>query len=240
MRIFAYLILIVSFSCNNSLVQKSESAAVNHHQPEDQEVNNIIAEYKPMVDSLNQVIGVLQVDLKRDKVSAESLIGNFVADLVQEYALTFSKEKGTPLPDMTLLNKGGLRSSVSAGEVTRVDIYELMPFENKIVLVEMDSASMMEMANYLIDKNGQPIANAQLHSLSGKIKRFTINQKELENKTYYVATSDYLANGGDDMSFFKGKKRIELELLRDVIIEHISSKNMSPINVKLDGRLKVE
>lgn len=240
MRFFVLLLIFISISCNKSFVQKSEQVAVNKEQKEDEGINEIISEYKPMVDSLNQVIGVLAVDLKRDKYSSESLIGNFVADLVQEYALNFSEKMGTPKPHMTLLNKGGLRTSIAKGEVSRVDIYELMPFENKIVLVEMDASSMQELADYLIEKNGQPISNAQLHSLSGKLKTFRVDGEEIKDQTYYVATSDYLANGGDDMTFFKGKKRIELELLRDVIINHIESKNMTPINVSLDGRLKVE
>lgn len=240
MRFVAYLILFISFSCNNSFIKNGKSIELNEEQQEDPGINQIISGYKPMVDSLNQVIGLLETELKRDKYSAESLIGNFVADLVFKYTQNFSEKNGTPSPDMAILNKGGLRTSLAPGKITRVNIYELMPFENKVVIVVLDSTGMMEMAKYLISKNGQPIANARLHSLSGKIKSFTVNGEPIKKQNYYVATSDYLANGGDDMEFFKGKERIELELLRDVIIQHVTDQNMNPIKIKLDGRLKVE
>ena len=60
--------------------------------------------------------------------SPESLLGNFVTDLcLRQYS---------NIADICVMNNGGLRSNLTKGEITRGDIYTLMPFENELVILE--------------------------------------------------------------------------------------------------------
>jgi len=62
-----------------------------------------------------------------------------------------------------------------------------------------------------------------------------------ENKTYRVATSDYLSNGGDHMNFFKNPISTDKTgvKIRDAILDYIIGLKEKEIevNAALDGRI---
>ena len=66
--------------------------------------------------------------------------------------------------------------------------------------------------------------------------KFTINKIEINNQSlndnqiYYVATSDYLANGGDNMTFFKESKiKFDIEYkLRNMLIDYFKKVDILP------------
>jgi 2',3'-cyclic-nucleotide 2'-phosphodiesterase (5'-nucleotidase family) len=107
---------------------------------------------------------------------------------------------------LVLLNHGGIRSIISKGNVTSRTAYEVMPFENSVVVVELKGEALLKMVDYLIQsKRAHPVAGIQLIlNKDNTVNTFTINGKPVDkNKSYYVATSDYLVTGGDNMTFFK-------------------------------------
>lgn len=133
-------------------------------------------------------------------------IGNFMADVVfTEANPIFNKRTGKNI-DMVLLNHGGIRSILSKGNITKKTAFELMPFENSIVVVALKENQINNMLLYLSKaKKAHPISKLKL-SIDKDFNVFdaTINGKKIEaNKTYYVATNDFLYNGGDNMTFFK-------------------------------------
>ena len=78
-----------------------------------------------------------------------------------------------------------------------------------------------------------------------KIDRdITVKGKPFDiNREYWVVTSDYLANGGDNYIFFKNaiERRAMNALLRDVIIKYctrITAQN-NVLKPYLDGRIQV-
>lgn len=119
-------------------------------------------------------------------------------------------------PVFCLLNTGGLRSSINKGPVTLGDIFKIMPFDNTVVWVRMPIESITEIQEYLIKTGGEPIANATL--IDGQLQ---INGVTKETKEFIIITSDYLANGGDKMNFFKQaiEKNDTGILMRDCLIE---------------------
>ena len=200
--------------------------------------DSLIAPYKSSLDkTMNEVIGSSAIEMKRIKTDRETLLGNFVADLTFDYAYNLSLLDtftfGTP--DMCILNFGGLRTSVPKGDITRGLVFELMPFENDVVVIKMNKQDMTSMMRYL-SASPQPISRAGLF-VSATDTTFTINGEKLEDRTYTVVTSDYLAGGGDNMRFFKGKEIYRLQKLRTVIMQHIES-SPEPVNAKLNNRIK--
>ena len=111
---------------------------------------------------------------------------------------------------------------------------------------------MIDLINYIKDKSiinqtrkaGVPISGIRLSIIGNEISRVFIGIEEFNNtKTYKVLTTDYLAKGGDLMTFFKNAKVISNTglLLRDAIINYIEklSKQNIQLNAQLDGRIRV-
>jgi len=133
-------------------------------------------------------------------------IGNFMADAVYSESNPIFKSRTGKDIDMVLLNHGGIRSILPKGNVSKRTAFGLMPFENSIVVVALKGTQMNSMMQYLAKgKRAHPVSGLKLkidkdsHVIDAKINGKTIEK----DKTYYVATNDYLYNGGDNMSFFK-------------------------------------
>ena len=188
---------------------------------------SIIAPYKAGIDSImNEVLCISEIDMTKGK--PESLLGNFVTDLcLQQYS---------DIADICVMNNGGLRSSLTKGKITRGDIYTLMPFENKLVILELDKKSYLELLQYIIKRGGEPFSGIKIRVDENGI--ILSQSLDLSNNKVKVLTSDYLANGGDKMSFFNEKKQELVGIkVRDAIINHCLANDT--IASKLDNRLSI-
>ncbi|MEM7161832.1 MAG: 5'-nucleotidase C-terminal domain-containing protein [Bacteroidota bacterium] len=202
----------------------------------------IIVPYRGMVEStMREVICTSNKPLIKGR--PESELGNLVADLCLELAKEQMKDVAI---DMCMMNTGGLRSSLPEGNITLGDVYQLMPFENELVVVQIDGKGMADLIHYLKASGGEPIAGLQLIHTTGGFEAKINNETFDENKTYTVLTSDYLANGGDRMHFFMQDERKSIQSvgmkLRDAIAIYFKrqgDKN-EPLNPQLDGRLQIK
>ena len=110
--------------------------------------------------------------------------------------------------DVVLLNYGGIRSNISKGDITKRSIYEILPFENILVVVKMKGEYMDELIDYLLkSQRANPIAGLKLKvDQDFKLLEATINGSEIDkDKSYYVVTYDYLYYGGGNMDEFLQK-----------------------------------
>ncbi|WP_317044391.1 5'-nucleotidase [Confluentibacter citreus] len=162
-------------------------------------------------------------------------IGNFMADAVFDEANPIFKKRTGKNIDMVLLNHGGIRSIMSKGNVTTRTAFELMPFENTLLVVEMKGTQMDSLIAYLSkSKKAHPISKLKLIiDTNFNVVEATINGKNIEdNNTYYVATNDYLFNGGDNMTFFKPNNSVhDLNYkIRNALIDHFKKVDtISPV-----------
>jgi 2',3'-cyclic-nucleotide 2'-phosphodiesterase (5'-nucleotidase family) len=119
-------------------------------------------------------------------------------------------------PVFCLLNTGGLRSGLNKGAITVGDMFKLMPFDNLVAWVQLPVTALPQIAYYLEQSGGEPIANARLEN--GKLN---INGLNDTHEFVWLITSDYLATGGDKMQFFKLANSIQIKssTLRSVFIE---------------------
>jgi len=178
-------------------------------------------EIKPFRDSLEKRMGVKlaysNVNFTVERPSSNLM--NWVADAVY---VNQTKTIRMTKPVICLLNTGGIRSSIGKGNVTLGDIYKVMPFDNTVVWVELPMSAKDDIATYLLKTGGEPISNATIRG--GKLEFNSAPSAE----TFIVITSDYLANGGDKMTFFN--KKISLnptgKLLRDILIEEAKTQGV--------------
>jgi 2',3'-cyclic-nucleotide 2'-phosphodiesterase (5'-nucleotidase family) len=238
-----YLVFLWVLACKPAHVTLNYSGSYTQvtGETEDARLNKIIAPYKARVDSdMNAVIGYSEVEMPKLRDQPETVLGNFVADLVLEFARSVDQEI-----DFSVLNNGGLRSSFPAGNITLRNVFELMPFDNEIVIITLGGNEVSRLLSYIAERKGVPVAGIviKLEKMNGnwvtgeaKIKGMLFSP----NKTYKIATSDYLSGGGDGMNFWStGAVQKTGKKIRDAIIDFIRLKTASnqTLNPVLDQRI---
>ncbi|MCT4580494.1 MAG: 5'-nucleotidase C-terminal domain-containing protein [Flavobacteriales bacterium] len=239
---------ILLIACNKTLQitdSNSSNQSVSANIAASTFADSIIAPYRDsMKASMDEVLNETLVDLEVGV--PEGLLGDFVTDLTFDR----TRNEAKSVPDFCILNNGGLRTPVLKGAITRGKIFELMPFENEIVIVEISPDKMLDLIEYVRSKSlmgdsrkaGVPVSNFRMQMSNGKVSNIMINNRQYsKHKNYKVVTTDYLANGGDNMNFFLNPINIEKTglKLRDIIIDHVIElkKRNIAINLALDGRI---
>jgi len=203
----------------------------------------IIEPYKSVIDiEMNEIISYSEIAITKNQ--PEGLLGNFVSDLVLYMCNTYYAPQGTQY-DVVLLNNGGLRAALPKGLIRVGDVYSLMPFENETIILTLTGENFLAMVQYIIQSGGTPFAGMRISSRQLILDSLTINGEAFDQtKNYTVITSDYLATGGDKMSFFMNpveSKSLSV-LIRDLIIQFLKEQNKTgiPIHPELDGRIVYE
>ncbi|MDA9262444.1 5'-nucleotidase C-terminal domain-containing protein [bacterium] len=246
-----FAVFFIFIGCRPYHLYKSEevNTSITKSEEVDSSLIQIYKPYKTSLDSsMNEVLNVSMVEMSTG--SPEGLLGDFVCDLSLKIGNELYKENTGKVADFVLLNNGGLRTFLPKGEITRRKIYELMPFENELVVVTLSAEKANELFGYIARKTvnggtrkqGVPISGNVKVVLQGKIpKDIIINNSPFVGKEYKVITSDYLANGGDNMTFFLNPIKIEKIgiKLRDAIMQHVIDENKAgnPLNAVLDKRI---
>jgi 2',3'-cyclic-nucleotide 2'-phosphodiesterase (5'-nucleotidase family) len=199
----------------------------------DTAIANMIAPYKQKLDAqMNEVIGEAESTLTKEL--PDGTLGNFVADACLVYA-----QNNNATADFCVLNSGGVRiPTIQKGAITVGKIYELMPFDNMIEVVELDGAACKELFAWIAKWKGAPVSGIELTLENGEATNVKIKGEPFnESKTYFVATTDYIANGGDGANMFaKGKRSNYNYKLRDAIIDYVKTKQT--IKANNNGRIK--
>jgi 2',3'-cyclic-nucleotide 2'-phosphodiesterase (5'-nucleotidase family) len=221
---FAILFLfVVSCAQKEQLVQyKNNTQAVYSSNTEPNKVDSIVAPYRTSLEvEMNVVLG--EATCSMSKARPEGSLGNFVADIIQNYATEYFKQYASSEFVITILNHGGLRAPINEGPILLRNIFELMPFDNEIVFVRVKQEKFEEVMAYLEQSGGEPIAGFRKGDAPF-------------NGDFWIATSDYLASGGDKMTFFQEPlEYIQTgRLMRDEI--ETAVKKQGSICTKIDGR----
>ena len=199
----------------------------------------------PYSTKLNQEMSEVLVVSEDEfiKGQPESNLGNFVTDCLMKRAKNIFSSKGFQA-DIVMMNNGGLRASLPKGNITKGKIFELMPFDNQMVLVVLNGKKVMDLIDFIAQKGGVPVSGLVLElKKENQVQQVKINGFPLDTtKAYGIVTSDYLALGGDNIRFFKNEKIIYTnELIRDILIEHCRSLGSSGKKLKstVDGRISI-
>ena len=240
--LIAFTAIILSCKTEKTEVIKidTERIAVDNSLKEDTRILEFITPYKEHLNAtLDSALAYNPTLLSKNDGELNTAIGNLMADAVLIQANPVFKKRTGHNIDMVLLNHGGIRAVIPAGEVTSRTAYQIMPFENEIVIAELTGKKIKEMLKYLEKaKTAHPVSGIKILSDKNyKTIRATINEKDIEDEqTYFVATSDYLVNGGDNMNFFKDPVNLYGAdyKIRNAMIDYF--KSIDTIKVKIDER----
>lgn len=192
---------------------------VNPNSPKDSVLTNFLKPYyEQMSSTMEKVLAVSDVELIKKQPSCN--MGNFFSDIVK-----YTAESSYKMPvDLAIFNHGGMRlTSLAPGNVTLGKVFELSPFDNLVVVLQLNGKVLQEFLNLSAGKGGWPVSGASYIIKDKKATNVLINGSPIdENKTYNVATIDYIANGGDDADMLRGVPQLNNNLImRDAIISYL-------------------
>ena len=238
--------IMVSCKEKNSALKmiRGKQIEINQDLENDPYFINDIEPYKQeLQNKINEALCFNPRTLSRDDSELESSLGNFYADacyLVADSIFFSQTEKHIYF---ALFNYGGIRTAIPQGIVTVDHIFKLMPFENKLVIVQLSGEKVLKLLNYLEErKEAHPVAGLKLIMKQDRLSSIHIQGKGFDKtKDYLVVTHDYLQHGGDGMEFFKNPVAlypIEYKV-RDVLIDRLRA--LDTLRGSLDGRfVKIE
>lgn len=214
--------------------------AITNQTESSKAVEDLVKPYRENIDrDLSTVLAYAPQTLDKSG-EWQTSIGNVMADQTLQRASRVLEAREKIKADICLLNYGGIRSIIPKGDVTTRTAFEIMPFENSVVVAALNGEQILEMLNYIIsEKKAHPLAGMSFKiSADNKPVEIIIGGKPFDStKTYYVVTSDYLLNGGDKMDFFK-KATATFDLdykLRNVLIDYF--KDADTISAPTDVRI---
>lgn len=197
--------------------------------------------YAANKDKLERVVGTTAVDLdgKREHVRAqETNFGNMVADAMRHTAKS----------DIAITNGGGIRESIPAGKIAMTQIWTSFPFGNTIMKIEVKGADLLAALEYGVAD--APAPQGKFPQISGftfkydpkqeagkRVFDVKVGDKALDlEKTYTLATNDFMAGGGDGYTMFaKGKKLGDFGMYTEVLEKYLSEHK--DVNPKVESRI---
>ncbi|NOR74100.1 MAG: hypothetical protein GQ525_02960 [Draconibacterium sp.] len=253
LRSFSYSLLITCFllttSCKTNFVPTSfDTQNISVSSNDNQLDSQVVQIYLPFKNDLEKDMGrVISIsDKEMAKQRPESYLTNFLADMLLIEAKVEAETSNLNLtPTISYLNYGGIRTFLPEGKITVGNIFELMPFENEMVYLELSGTQIQEFLNHIADKGGDCIGGARFIISNEKAINIKIEGITLDlDKKYWLVTNDYVADGGDGLTVFTQRSELVKSgrKIRDIIIAHLEEKHKKGeiLSVELDGRITNE
>lgn len=205
---------------------------------EDASVKAIAERYsKELQPILSEVIGTTETALPHDKtVPGTSLLGQWTTDVMRKVAGV----------QIGITNGGGLRTSIAAGNITMGNMYEVMPFDNTLVKMELKGSDLKRVIENGIDNKeigwvqigGVKVYYDEKAEFGNKITAmFLENGTKIEmDKTYSVVTNDFMFTGGDKFDFKGAINAVDSMLpIREALVTEL--KKVKAISVKNNNNI---
>ena len=243
--LFLTYLFVSACSTTNLQVTKIEGKLIPiaSENRESSEILKFIQPYKEHIDKdLSTVLAIAPETIDKNGVW-QTPLGNLFSTVVYEKGNPIFKKRENKSIDIILLNHGGIRTIIPKGNVTARAAFEIMPFENSLVVIELKGEQIEDLLNYFIaEKKPHPLYGMTFTiGKNNEAKDVLIQGKSFDkNSSYFVGTNDYLANGGDNMIFFKkGIHKYDLDYkLRNILIDYFTDVETVPLLT--DQRITVE
>lgn len=199
-------------------------------------MRDLIAPYKAKKEvSMNVVIG--EVEETMEVGLPESKLSNLIADVL----LTEGRKYIADV-DIAIVNIGGIRRALYEGSITIGDIFEVLPYDNAVLVLEYKGADILALADAIAAKGGESMAGMTLAICDGKAEDVRVGGVAVDSaKMYKVVTTDYLSWGNDGLwPLANYMKSTSLNMmLRDAVFDHVTCATIreEKIESKLDKRI---
>ena len=222
-RFFFVAFLIIGLgACHSSQVVTGigfKDYSVSRDLKNDSTVLSMLKNYRDSVDkNMDEVLATSKDELLKELPN--STLGNFLADAYLWAATKHTKQS----VDVAFMNHGGIRvNRIAAGKVTRRNIFEVMPFDNALVVIKIKGNLLKSYLDFLAaDGGGGGVAGLTYRIQDKKAVDVLINGSPIDlNKEYVMANSDYAVDGGGGFNSFKSLQQNRTNYLqRDAILDY--------------------
>ncbi len=240
-KLFSFLgVFVIVVSCHTTqpvTTLQYRDYRIEDQSKKDTSLTNMLAPYAARLNSsMNTVIGFAAKAMSAKQ--PESGLGNFMADAMLHMA---EKKYGVKV-DGAFMNQGGIRSYIPQGNITTGKIFELMPFDNLVVLQKLKGSVLQQFLDKTAAEGGWPVsAGIRMHIKDKKATDIMIQGKPLMSEAIYtIANSDYVANGGSDCVMLRDIPQISKGyLFRDALLEYVAeiTKQGKPVDFSIENRV---
>jgi len=194
---------------------------------ENKEADALLAKFSaPILKLKQEIIGRSEVDLWHvrqpgDKHETAGVLdnGSMIAPVVADALLWKAKSLKNKNTQIVIQNAGGVRGDLPAGDITIGQVYELLPFGNTLVLLDLNGADLKQALKAVILKaDGAFPYPAGLRYAVDFNKAdddfFLIVQVETndgwfdlkDDEIYHIAVNSFIASGKDGYTVFGNAK----------------------------------
>ena len=177
--------------------------------PPDPDAARVAASFSGDIDRIMaQEMGELRTPLANRRGTVSSDLGNWITDCMRKAAGA----------DVALHNKTGIRSELPAGRITRRHLFEVSPFGNTVVTMDLAGHQLLallekalEAERTTLEVSGMTLLVDLRHPPGSRIVEAKVGGAPIDpSAVYTVATNNFLADGGDGQSIFRqGARRVE-------------------------------
>ncbi len=203
-----------------------------------------LAPFKVTVDSImSPVLGTTARYLEKKR--PEGLLSNLLTDV-----LVWGGNRFNEHPDFAVYNIGGMRAALPEGTITYGDVVEVAPFENKICFMTLTGEKVLELFGQIAHRMGEGVSHGVelIISRDGRLLSACLNGEEIDpQRSYRVATLDYLAQGNDQMTAFKSgtdvlSPQTEENNVRYIIMDYFREQAAQgkAIDATIEGRIVIK
>ena len=186
-----------------------------------------------LMEQLNVVIGYAPEDMTVHKPECTML--NWASDALCDMA----KQVYSGQVDFAVVNIGGMRCNWQAGDITIRNVYELMPFDNRLVILTLQGKEVLDLCQIYAEQGGQGFSKQMRMQINNvKAQNVRLNGKSISpDAVYYVATSDYLSGGADHFTpLARSIDKTDTGLkIRDLYTQYVEQ--TKEVRSTIDGRM---
>lgn len=209
----------------------------------DPKLSKYVEKKRRQMDKQMQVV-IAHTDAELESFAPESPLSNFLTDLLLNEASKYIKDTAFDNLDLSMLNFGGIRTSMPGGNVTVGDIYRISPFDNYLTFIVLKGSELKKALGRFTDQFNAPYAGATIVYKQKKPVEITVQGNLIDdNRLYTLVTVDFISEGGDHLLENIQYERVEktATTLRDFLITELKAMNARGEKVvgKKDGRAKM-
>lgn len=249
-KLFVIIFLSMTFASHAQNVSESkflyDYSMVRLDSSYDSKIDKHLKKYvdhkRHKMEKLMQVV-VVRCDTELESYAPQSPLSNFLTDILRTESPKYSNDTMFAKIDVSLLNFGGIRTSMPAGDVVVGDLYRITPFDNYLTFILLKGSELKKALGRFSEKFNAPFSGAEITFQNGKATRILVHDEEIkDNELYSLVTLNFISDGGDHLLDGIHYEKIHYTTItfRDFLVIELSEMNAKgqSVNSTIDGRVK--
>lgn len=201
-------------------------------------VAEIVLAAQPTMAAKKEVIGYSDHEITEGR--PESELSNMIIDLIMAEV----QEVTGKTVHMGVLNFGGIRADLPAGNILMDDVESMLPFINYLVYVEHKGSQIRSILESMAPRRFQVLGGVKIIVENNEIASIEIGGEPLDDeKVYGMATISFLLNGGDGLNLADNALVVDKldAIVNEPVLKYIRKETAAgrKIEYKTDGRITI-